>query len=110
MKQYVVDQLRFSDYEKLKAYLDQNFGAASMGQIYWVPLDGDTLNPIQAEHRECQPFFAAVELQAGQLSLELLVRTKNRIRCNCISYATEKQRNQLIRLVDDMLAQLEIVV
>ena len=110
MKQYVVDQLRFHDYEKLKAYLDQNFGAASMGQIYWVPLDGDKLNPVQAEHRQCQPFFAAIELQPGQLSLELLVRTQNRIRCDCIGYATEEQRSRLIRLVDDMLEQLQIVV
>lgn len=110
MKQYVVDQLRFPDYEKLKAYLDQNFGPASVGRIYWVPVDGETLNPVQAEHRDCQPFFAAVELQADQLSLELLVRTKNRIRCNCIGYATESQRNRLIRIVDDMLEQLGIVV
>jgi hypothetical protein len=110
MKQYVVDQLRFPDHEKLRACLDQDFGAADMGQIYWVPLDGETLTPVQAEHLDCQPFFAALELHAGHLSLELLVRTKNCIRCDCIGYATEVQRNLLIRRVDDMLAQLGIVV
>ena len=42
--------------------------------------------------------------------MELLVRTQNRIRCECIAYATDEQRNWLIRLVDDMLAQLGISV
>jgi hypothetical protein len=82
MKQYVVDQLRYVDYEKIKDYLDHRFATASIGGVYWVPID---------------------------LGL-LLVRTQNRIRCECIAYATDEQRNWLIRLVDDMLAQLGISV
>jgi hypothetical protein len=53
---------------------------------------------------------AAVELEETRLSIELLVRTRNRIRCNCIAYATPEQRNWLIRRVDDMLEQLGISV
>jgi hypothetical protein len=110
MKQYVVDQLRHVDYESIKGYLDQRFGPAFIGGVYWVPIDPGLLSPTQSRHVECRPFFAAVELQTDRLSMELLVRTQNHIRCDCIAYATDEQRNWLIRLVDDMLAQLGISV
>jgi len=110
MKQYVVDQLRYPDYEKLKAFLGQTYGEAKMEGIYWIPVGEHLLTPIQAEHRDCQPFAAAVELQETRLSLELLVRTRSRIRCSCIAYANDQQRNWLIGLVDRMLEQLDISV
>jgi hypothetical protein len=110
MKQYVVDQLRYPDYEKLKALLDQRYGEAVMGAVYWIPLEREVLSPIQLEHRECQPHVAAVELEETRLSMELLVRTRNRIRCSCIAYASERQRNWLIHIVDCMLEQLGISV
>jgi hypothetical protein len=110
MKQYVVDQLRYVDYEKIKDYLDHRFATASISGLYWVPIDLGLLSPVQSGHMECRPFFAALELQTDRLSVELLVRTQNRIRCECIAYATDEQRNWLFRLVDDMLAQLGISV
>ena len=110
MKQYVVDQLRYHDYLKLKGFLDQRYGEAAMGAVYWLPLDPDVLAPIQSEHLECQPHVAAVELGETRLSMELLVRTRSRIRCKCIAYATQEQRNWLIRRVDDMLEQLGISI
>ena len=110
MKQYVVDQLRYPDYEKLKGFLDQNYGQVAMGAVYWMSLDEDVLSPIQREHRECQPHVAAVELEETQLSVELLVRTRHRMRCNCIAYATLEQRDWLIRRLDDILKQLDISV
>jgi hypothetical protein len=110
MKQYVVDQLRYHDYEKLKGCLDQCYGQAAMGAVYWIALDQDVLSPIQREHRECQPHVAAVELEETRLSLEMLVRTRHRIRCNCIAYATQEQRDWLIRRLDDILKQLDISV
>jgi hypothetical protein len=110
MKQYVVDQLRYPDYEKLKGYLDQTYGEASMGSIYWVPLAGDLLSPLQREHAACGPHAAAIELEETRLSVELLVRAPNRLRCACIAYATAEQRDWLIRRVDDILEQLGISV
>lgn len=110
MKQYVVDQLRYQDYEKLKGLLDQRYGEASMGAVYWIPLEPQLLAPMQGEHRDCQPHVAAVELSETRLSMELLVRTPHRIRCDCIAYATPEQRSWLIRQVEDMLDQLGISV
>lgn len=81
-----------------------------MDAVYWIPLEREVLSPTQCEHRECQPHVAAVELEDTRLSMELLVRTRNRIRCSCIAYATERQRNWLIHIVDRMLEQCGISV
>ncbi len=108
MKQYVIDEFRFGEYEKIKAYLDMNFDTSGMDGLYWITLDEDMLTDVQKEHVECKPFYFSVELEENRMSCELLVRTKNRIRCNCICYATEPQRNWLIRRMDAMFDDLNI--
>ena len=75
-----------------------------------MPLEKGLLTNEQATHTECLPLFFVVDLKLGIISCELLVRTKNRIKCGCIDYATEKQRNWLIQYIDDMLKQLEIKI
>jgi len=110
MKQYVIDELRYNDYEKVKLYLDENLGVSEIEGIYWLPLKKGLLTNEQASHTECRPLFFVVDLKPELISCELLVRTKNRIKCSCINYATEKQRNWLIQYIDDMLKQLEISV
>jgi hypothetical protein len=109
MKQYVIDELRPDDYEKLKAYFDKNFNSSDIDGIYWLPLDQENLTDIQAGHNECEPFYFVIELNPNILACELLVRTKSRVRCDCISYATEKQLSWLIRFVDGMFDKLEII-
>ena len=108
MKQYVIDELRPEDYKALKKYLDEQFGPAEMDGIYWIPVESDSLTDIQLQHKECRPHYLALDLDPGRLACELLVRTKNRMSCDCIQYATEKQRNWLIELVDKMFNRLEI--
>ena len=110
MKQYVIDQLRPEDLASIKTYLDDGYGAQAIADIYWIPLASSDLTAIQAEHTTCQPFYFAVELLPTRLSCELLVRSKNIIRCNCIQYATQQQRNLLIDLIDGMLEHLEIKI
>ena len=108
MKQYVVDELRSTDYQKLKKVFDDTFGPAEMGGIYWIPLDSEILTENQVAHSECQPFFAAVDLEPERLSCELLIRTHNRMRCSCIAYATESQRNWLIQVIDAIFDRLAL--
>ena len=108
MKQYVIDELRPDDYKKLKAYLDENFNSSEIDGIYWIPLEQKNLTAIQEEHTECQPFYFAIELNPDILACELLIRTKSRVRCDCIGYVTEKQLSWLIRFVDGILDKLEI--
>ena len=80
-----------------------------MDQLYWIPLDDEILTLEQIAHKECYPFYFAVDLEPERISFELLVRTQNRIRCDCMAYATEKQRNWLIRSVDIMFSKLGII-
>jgi hypothetical protein len=109
MKQYVIDELRSADYEKIKAYLDENYGISKLGGVYWIPLDTEMLTETQASHAECRPYYFALELGTDLMACELLVRSKSRMRCNCIGYATEIQRNWLIAVIDAMFENLGII-
>ena len=109
MKQYVVDELRPDDFRKLKAYLDKNFAAPGFDGLYWLPLDEAVYSQVQQSHHDCRPFYFALELTSQRLVCELLVRTNNRMRCDCIRYATEKQRNWLMAVVDALFDRLEII-
>ena len=109
MKQYIIDELRLGEYEKIKAYLDENFGSSKMEGIYWIQLDKNILTDIQAEHKECQPFYFAMDIEPNRVSCELLVRSRNTIRCDCISYAIESQRNWIIQFADSIFERLEII-
>ncbi len=108
MKQYVIDELRSADFKALETYLDTHYGPAAMDGIYWIQLEADILTDIQSEHTECRPQYFAVDLDGNSLACEFLVRSKNRMRCDCIHYATENQRNWLIDLIDNIFEQLQI--
>lgn len=109
MKQYVIDEIRSADHEKIKSYLDAEFGPAEMGSIYWIAVPEEVLNEVQIAHKPCQPFFFALDLEPERLSCELLIRTRRHVRCDCISYATESQRNWLISVLDAVFEKLEIL-
>jgi len=110
MKQYLIDGLRPEDHEKLKQYLDQNYGPAVLGNIYWIELKTNILTSVQKEHSDCRPHIFALELENSQLSCELLVRIKKNIKCDCMGYATPGQREWLIENVDAMLDELGISI
>lgn len=109
MKQYVIDELRVSDYTKIRDYLDENFSVFGMEGIFWIPIDDDMLSNVQKAHSECKPFYFLAQLDPQAVKFELLVRTKNNIRCDCIAYATKKQRDWLIDFVDTIFEKLNII-
>lgn len=109
MKQYVIDEIRYQDYEKIKNYLDDTFGESGFDGLYWLPVEMGMLSEVQKDHDSCAPFFMALELKEDRLTGELLVRTRNRVRCDCIHYADDRQRNWLIRQVDAIFEKLEII-
>jgi hypothetical protein len=109
MKQYVIDELRYQDYEKIESFFDKSFGKSGMDGIYWVPIDPEMLTDMQATHLTCQPYYFALDLEPDRLSCELLVRSRHRIRCDCIGYADKRQRNWIIDTLDGVLEKLEII-
>jgi hypothetical protein len=108
MKQYVIDELRLGDADKLASYLERHFGPADLGGVFWIAIDSKHCSEIQNSHVECKPHYFAIELHESSLACELLVRTRERVRCDCITYATQSQRNWIIKVIDDMFADLDI--
>ncbi len=109
MKQYVIDEIRYQDYEKIKVCLDETFDSSGLDGLYWLPLDETLLSETQAAHPQCAPFFMSLELTEDRLAGELLVRTRNRVRCDCIQYADKRQRDWLIETMDAMFERLGII-
>jgi hypothetical protein len=81
MKQYVIDEIRPEDHHKIEQYLDASYGPVEMGGIYWVPIAAEVLNEV---------------------------RTKNRIRCACIGYASGDQQIWIMEVVDAIFEKLDI--
>lgn len=109
MKQYVIDELRPEDQQRIKDYLDAHFGPADMETLYWIPLEPSLYSKDQRRHEQCHPLYIVVQLTAASISVELLVRTKNRIRCDCIRYADQAQMKWAIDVVDAIFENLEII-
>ncbi len=108
MKQYVIDQLRESDYEKILEFLKKNTEASEFGDIFWVMLPGELYSDIQREHKQCHPFCFAVNLSFNQVDFELLIRSRSILRCACISYADRRQMDYVIDYAERMLGELKI--
>ena len=108
MKQFVIDELRPVEYKKLKKLLDNNYSTSALEGIYWLPIAPEVLSGIQTKHKDCQPFYFAVDLEPDRIIFELLIRTKNRVKCACMGYASDTQCTWLIRQMDEIFTQLEI--
>lgn len=110
MRQYLIDELRLEDYKKLKDHLETNYkNSAGIPDVFWIEIPDEILSPIQMEHKDCQPFYIAVDLEETLISFELLIRTKKSLRCECISYSNEMQRKWIIEKVDSIFNELNIV-
>lgn len=105
MKQYVIDELRLEDHEKIKSWMDENLERSPLGGLYWLPVDDSVLADLQREHSQCSPHVFALELTEERLSCELLVRTKARVTCQCIAYATPGQTLWLMDRIDEIFKE-----
>jgi hypothetical protein len=108
MKQYVIDQLRQTDYVKVLEYLDANCEKTALEGLYRKEMPAELLSAAQAGHAPCQPHYFAINLDVRRVSFELLVRSSQIIRCNCIDYATRAQRDYILAFADGMLEELGI--
>ena len=109
MKQYVIDQLRENDFLQLEDYLNNNGEAGELQGIYWITLPESFLERTQLDHSDCQPFYFAVNLDPNSISFELLIRTRSRLRCGCIQYASKKQRDYILAYADGLFEKLKLM-
>jgi hypothetical protein len=108
MKQYVIDELKPKEQAALEAYLERHVQSSGVDGLYWLPIDDHLLSPDQQAHVDCKPFAFALELLPDRLVCELLVRTRSRMRCSCIAYASPGQRDWLMNTVDAILDRLGV--
>ncbi len=110
MKQYVVDELRPRDVEKVRKFLEDNAAPAPLTGLYRLELPQKMLGDDQKGHEECGPHYFSVNLGDSYVRFELLIRCTEKIRCTCIAYATHAQREHIIGYADEMLELLNILV
>jgi len=110
MKQYVIDQLRWNDYEGVKGYLDARGQKTAMEGVYWIGLPESLYTTVQNEHPRCHPYYFAVNLSFDRVDFELLIRSRQIMRCDCIAYAVPEQRDYIIGFADEMLERLKIKI
>jgi len=109
MRQYTVTELSEKDIETIEKALQEKKLQASIEHLYWIPVPEDLLTPLQKEHAAtCGPHVMALEVARSSLSLEFLVRARNKIRCDCITYADDGLILAMIHRVDAFLAGLGI--
>ena len=94
MRYFLIDDLRAEETKRLCEHLDAMDLGAGLDGIYWLPIPAHMLSAVQKEHEsQCGPYVMALECEETSLRLELLVRARGRIRCECVAYASpELQR------------------
>jgi len=103
MRQYKIDQLSREERANVESYLKRTLKPGPVAGVYWIEVTQDLLSKEQRDHEECGPFFFAVELEDEAVSFELLVRSQVNLHCSCIAYASEAQRDFVLRFADNML-------
>ncbi len=109
MRQFVIDELRPEEVDRIEEFISQSCEKASLGRLYWLDMPDDLLAPMQYEHRDtCAPYSAAIELADRKVIFELLIRSRQKLRCSCIGYANEHQRQFILNFADTVISQCGI--
>ena len=107
MRSYRIDELLPEQVAAASKRMEQTGKPGPMQGIIWFELPFSLLTPLQHEHQEeCGPFLLSVETGSTWISLELLVRARQTLRCDCIGFATPEQRAYAMDLVDAALQGL----
>jgi hypothetical protein len=109
MRSYYIDEFVPGELERLTERLDSMKLSAGMEELYWLPVPKNLLTPIQKKHeRECGPYVLILEILDEALRLELLVRARNRLRCDCVAYADQRMVSHMIGYLHALLDELKI--
>lgn len=107
MREYVISDLKPAETQALEEALTARNLAAGIEHLYWLPVS--ELTVVQKEHAaSCGPHVVALEVEETALRMELLIRAKNRLRCDCIAYADAGQARALLASLHELLAELGI--
>ncbi len=66
MRQFVIDQLSGKERQAVRLHLEKYAEAGPIEDMFWLKLDPETLTETQRSHRDCGPFYVAIELGEEQ--------------------------------------------
>jgi hypothetical protein len=109
MRSYYIDDFVPGELERFAERLDGMELSAGMEYLYWLPVPEDMLTACQKRHVcECGPYVLALEILDEALRLELLVRARNKLRCECVAYADQRLVSHMIGYMHGLLDELKI--
>ena len=108
MRQLLFDEISPSDIKKIKHYLATHAETAPLSGIYWISLPEELWDETQSAHKNCQPFYFAIEVGRSYFRVEWLIRSRQRLRCECVKYANPSQLNFILDFTDKLLKNLKI--
>jgi len=108
MRYYLIDEISYSDMEKINKFLKQNAIRSELEKLFWVKIPADLLNDIQFQHVECGPHVFAVELGTDWIRMEFFIRNQKDLRCTCQGYCTPLQRNFVLNFAQKTIEDLGI--
>jgi hypothetical protein len=108
MRQFLVDEIPRSYKEQIESYLKEKTLPSGLDKIYWLEIPLDLLSPIQWDHRDCGPHYLAIEQGKDFLKFEYLVRSRKRLRCDCVQYATPAQEAFLLQFAHTLIKDLDL--
>ena len=107
MRRYVIDELDDSEMGRLARGLRDMGLAGSIEGLYWLPVPEALLNDTQRAHTQtCGPYCVAVETTPDGVSMELLVRARNRLRCDCVAMADARVATGLMETLNALVERL----
>jgi hypothetical protein len=108
MRAYLIDEILFTEMEKITGFLTKNAIRSKLDKIFWIRIPEGLLSEIQLQHIDCQPHVFAVELGPDWIKLEFFVRSSKNMQCTCQGYCTSKQITHVTEFAADMINQLGI--
>jgi len=108
MRQFLVDEIPHRQMEAIEDYLKKKTIASGLEKIFWLEIPEDLLSPIQYEHKGCGPHYLAIELGQDFLKFEFLVRSRKRLRCDCVQYVSPAQETFLLNFAHTLILALDL--
>ncbi|MFW5498704.1 MULTISPECIES: hypothetical protein [unclassified Maridesulfovibrio] len=109
MRNYLLEDIYEEDLAKTVDALKEVGFSGPIDDIFYLPIPEELLQDVQKEHiGECGPYFMALEVMENSMKIELLVRASNKIRCECVAYATPEQRNHMLDYMDKFIMDLGV--
>ncbi|WP_028575155.1 hypothetical protein [Desulfonatronovibrio hydrogenovorans] len=111
MRSYLIQEINNQDMPRILEKIKQEAFESPVEGLFWLALPGHLLSSEQSSHSaDCGPHYMALETGPDWIKLELLIRCKQKIRCDCICYALPEQREHMINFLDQLIRNQDVRV